>query len=357
MLRTRRWRNAFTLVELLVVIAIIGVLVGLLLPAVQQARAAAQRMQSSSNLRQIAQALHNYNATHNVLPAIFHGGYGNRYGSYTAYSQILPYLDGVQNYDLFNFSVGSSTGSSGWAYGPNSTALGKQIAVFVNPAAGRDRAPTGFNYASSWGTMDYVLPCVVDYRLSGGASPSLNPDYLDASKIGMFKFYEPTKFSDVADGLSKTFMVGDGVGGDAANPYIAPAGAYGASRICLPRTAAESGNAVHYDNYAYQAWAFGLSGSSYMQDQTSVWGSIVATTVDKGGNFYPPNDCAYEWQGSPDATTGAQQMANFRGPHPGFVNIAMGDGAVRSFTDSIDPETYQGLSTVAGNEIVQVGLE
>ncbi len=82
-----RGRRAFTLVELLVVIAIIGVLIALLLPAVQAAREAARRMQCSNNLKQIALAMHNFQNTHKVFPPSFGGLNG---ADWSAQACILP---------------------------------------------------------------------------------------------------------------------------------------------------------------------------------------------------------------------------------------------------------------------------
>src|SRR5690349_9479449 len=103
-------RRAFTLVELLVVIAIIGILVAMLLPAVQSAREAARRMQCSNNLKQMGLALHNYNAANGVFPSGSRSHYsdtswtwGHAWGV-----AILPYTEQVNLYDKFDM-VGSKS--------------------------------------------------------------------------------------------------------------------------------------------------------------------------------------------------------------------------------------------------------
>src|SRR6059036_1967376 len=98
----RHLRSAFTLVELLVVIAIIGVLVALLLPAVQAAREAARRAQCSNNLKQLSLALHNYENTHNTLPP---AGIDSNQMSWTVL--LLPFFEQQALYDQFNFNKGS----------------------------------------------------------------------------------------------------------------------------------------------------------------------------------------------------------------------------------------------------------
>src|SRR3954469_2860277 len=99
-------RRGFTLVELLVVIAIIGVLVALLLPAVQAAREAARRGQCSNNLKQIGLALHNYETAIGTFPPgrlnTYVKGNGHCWG---AYSQLMPYLELGALFDAMNFSM------------------------------------------------------------------------------------------------------------------------------------------------------------------------------------------------------------------------------------------------------------
>src|SRR6476646_2853430 len=103
-------RRGFTLIELLVVIAIIGVLIALLLPAVQMAREAARRAQCTNNLKQIGLALHNYHSTMHVFPPgrfnTHRAVMGNCWG---LYSQILPQLEQQALHDSFNFSVQPDT--------------------------------------------------------------------------------------------------------------------------------------------------------------------------------------------------------------------------------------------------------
>src|SRR5262245_60445176 len=105
-MRNHRRRAAFTLIELLVVIAIIGVLIALLLPAVQAAREAARRMSCTNNLKQIGLALHNYESTNSVFPPgrinTYVAGNGHCWG---AYSQMLPYLELQALFNVMNFSM------------------------------------------------------------------------------------------------------------------------------------------------------------------------------------------------------------------------------------------------------------
>ncbi|MHC5542630.1 type IV pilin protein, partial [Singulisphaera rosea] len=96
-----RRSRAFTLIELLVVIAIIAVLIGLLLPAVQAAREAGRRIQCVNNLKQLGLALHNYHESRQCLPPSSMGSIGD----FSALSQILPFLEQTNMYNVLNFSL------------------------------------------------------------------------------------------------------------------------------------------------------------------------------------------------------------------------------------------------------------
>src|SRR5687768_241506 len=103
-MRTRKIaRSGFTLVELLVVVAIIGILIALLLPAVQAAREAARRTQCNNNLKQIGLALHGYHDTYKLLPA---GSYDNNELSWHVY--VLPYLERAELFEQFDLDTNSA---------------------------------------------------------------------------------------------------------------------------------------------------------------------------------------------------------------------------------------------------------
>lgn len=124
--------RAFTLVELLVVIAIIGILIALLLPAVQAAREAARRMQCTNNLKQIGLALHNYESSHKVLPP----GYITS-NTASTHTQILPYFEQSAAYDLFDFTVNINT--------------------HANNLAAREQKLTGLQCPSHPGSPAFIL--------------------------------------------------------------------------------------------------------------------------------------------------------------------------------------------------------
>ncbi len=112
---TSRSRFAFTLVELLVVIAIIGILVGLLLPAVQQAREAARRMQCTNNLKQMALAMHNYESSYKTFPTaniVRQDGTLMRGDGWTWHARILPMLEQIALYNRVSHVMGTDAGTS-----------------------------------------------------------------------------------------------------------------------------------------------------------------------------------------------------------------------------------------------------
>ncbi|NUQ65584.1 MAG: DUF1559 domain-containing protein [Pirellulales bacterium] len=129
-----RKRTGFTLVELLVVIAIIGILIALLLPAVQAAREAARRSQCSNNMKQLGLALHNYHDAHKVFPSsVFSAGncaYGNPADPLTlntsGFVVLLPYLEQQAIYDKWNFRICASQNRS---YGPGGPPAGDPVAA------------------------------------------------------------------------------------------------------------------------------------------------------------------------------------------------------------------------------------
>jgi len=180
--------RGFTLVELLVVIAIIGVLVALLLPAVQSAREASRRMSCQNNLKQIALAVHNYHDSYLLLPP---ASTNPNLGGSSGFAAILPYLEQGNLYQQYDFAKGNSDPA-------NLQVVSQRIKTYLCPSCffirkvpasgcdANDRAPG--TYAFSTNTGD-------PYGVSDGAIVNaLTP---------------PTRFASVIDGTSNTFLAGE----------------------------------------------------------------------------------------------------------------------------------------------------
>jgi prepilin-type N-terminal cleavage/methylation domain-containing protein len=215
-MRTAIRTRGFTLVELLVVIAIIGILVALLLPAVQAAREAARRMQCSNNLKQIALGMHNYADVNKRFPpayirVYFQAGQPNtdqdneRRGNWSWGALILPYLEQKPLHDALN--VGPVTFARNLDIPANRALLQQKIAAFRCPS---DTGPqTNVDRLVRSETNQPFETAVSNYvGVNSTGTIDGDPPQL---RRGMFIRDEGRRFADVADGTSNALLVGERV--------------------------------------------------------------------------------------------------------------------------------------------------
>ncbi|NUQ65548.1 MAG: DUF1559 domain-containing protein [Pirellulales bacterium] len=318
---TSRLRQGFTLVELLVVIAIIGILIALLLPAVQAAREAARRSQCSNNLKQLALATHNYHDSYNVFPVNVYGGYGDPHGvgGYTQTSRCwsfllrtLPYLEQMSLYEACNHSFLSMAASGQMA---------TVVPAFLCPS---DPVPAQIPETNTYVTGG-TLVARTDYRgvigddwdwgvYANNTVPGTGQGWLswptaDSFMLnnGMYYCYSirvPRKAASVLDGLSNTLAIGEKAFNLNYATNTSPPGTY--------------------------AWAHtaGVLGSAAVPIN---WTDHRSTT-------------AIAWD----------QRCGFNSLHPGGAQFGLADGSVRFISETIALTTYRALATIDRGESVEV---
>lgn len=300
--------RAFTLIELLVVIAVIGVIVALLLPAVQAAREAARRMTCSNQLKQIGIALHTYHDAYKAFPVA-----RNPYPLvHSALSRLLPYCEQADLQNLINYSVPLADPK-------NLAAAQVPISLFICPTDGLERVPgmpeAGSNYVANNGTG------TVGYGLI-------------ASGDGVF-VQTNLGFRDILDGTSCTAafsesLLGRGLTSSSPTPsdprrevLEVPGGNDPTPADCAAGAGVWSGRRGgkwidgHYGNTLYN-------------------------------HFYVPNP--REW----DCGNGSHNkgLSTARSLHPGGVNLLLCDGSVKQIASTVSLTTWRSLGSRAGQEVL-----
>jgi prepilin-type N-terminal cleavage/methylation domain-containing protein len=291
-------RPAFTLIELLVVIAIIGVLIALLLPAVQKVREAAQRVQCANNLKQLGIATHSLHDTYNVLPPLAAPGQTKpitvpgpfRAVGFTVFDWLLPFIEQDNMFIKANYSADTVIGGPGWGYvGCN------PVKTYLCPAEPQPYGPLGYGMGSSangpatkWAYGNYAA----NYYVFGDPN---KPTVEGASRI-------PTSFPD---GTSNVIVYTERYG-----------------------TCGTSGNPDSSSTYC-NLWG----------DSDSAWrpafcvNAISQTPTTPG---YPP---CYLFQVRPDWIHGCDS-SRAQSPHAGGIQVCLGDGSVRFVAASISATTW-----------------
>jgi len=292
-MRRRRRRRAFTLIELLVVVAILGLLIGLLAPAVQSAREAARRLQCQNNLRQVALALNAYMTERNVFPMSATAG-GGRGLNHSCFAMILPELDRRPLFDACNFSVEN--------FAPeNRSVVATAVATYLCPSSPLPAGPIASglvlradgspypagsafarnHYGADWGGS--LATFGEDFARTKGNYRGVMMTVRVETPRGPTTCIRP---QDVRDGLSNTVLVGEKRDG--------------------------------------QGWGVG---------------GFAGSEFDAAPSPLPPD--------RPDLRT------IFTGSyHPGRVHFAFGDGSVRPLRDSIDRKAWYAVLTRDGRDPV-----
>ena len=344
--------RAFTLVELLVVIAIIGILVALLLPAIQAAREAARRTQCINNLKQYGLGLQNYHSTNNSFPAgAILKPSSNQDVYANANASLLPYFEEGSLHSIYdqneqweNQRDGVAATSISIFKCPSSSASNP----FVNPLL-KDWSAGGVygiaEYAFSMGYTDA-------FCIRGQGEPGRIPK----SQKGMFNVAFGASIRQITDGTSKTIALGD-ASGDPKWKVCHKANCTTASLAPDPSgevPVATTGWIIGEPNSSAWFTVLGPKSSTYgctiePMNKTPVTdtfldvGQYAADNIVSRSN--PNHYCKASFEG------GAHAVSNFRSDHPGGCNFVMADGSVSFLNEGIDMNAYRARSTIAGDDI------
>jgi prepilin-type N-terminal cleavage/methylation domain-containing protein len=333
-------RRAFTLIELLVVVAIIGILVSLLLPAVQKVRASAARTQCQNNLKQIGIAMHNYQASIGSLPPAFittvppaWTGLPAYFFSWSALAELNPFLEQTAIYNMMDLNQPIYVPPAFNISPQNQVAVQQVVKLFLCPSDQMQPVSSGYGEGVI-GPTNYAV-CVGTGTTRGGppfGSP-LNSD-------GMFMAGKGLSLNDIADGTSNTAMMSESLLGDGPENFVSPTNPgdpqtiYAYTGFGTPLTDATCASATQWNvsNRRGFMWASGeMRCASY-------------------NHYYGPNSPIYDCVTNDLTTFTSFAFRAARSRHGYGVNLMLGDGSVHFVNEKVSLDVWRAMSTRAGGE-------
>jgi prepilin-type N-terminal cleavage/methylation domain-containing protein/prepilin-type processing-associated H-X9-DG protein len=331
-LNVKRNKHAFTLVELLIVIAIIGVLIALLLPAVQAAREAARRMQCTNNLKQLVLAEHNHHDVHNAFPSIYHQKIQNWGASdnkkyYSFLVPTLPFIEQSATYDTIISINNNSSISKEWFYKQPTIADGlatKPLAAVQCPSNADAKNPPNEHarlcYRINLGDMTF-----------GTNDDAVSTAYADYPR-GVFRpgVKAEVSFAAILDGTSNTVMFSESfpVVYREANPRLKGGIAYvsGMNSRSMPSVCLSTNNGGTLTSAAVTADTWKRPGMTLYFGRPNCVGFIT---------MLAPNSpsCSGNTEISDNAANSVISAGSF---HSGGANVGLCDGSVRFVSETID---------------------
>ena len=355
--RQCRFGRGFTLVELLVVIAIIGILIALLLPAVQSAREAARRSSCANNLKQLGLACQNYHTTYGHFPE----GARTYEGSMWSY-YILPFVEGQVAYDVVEIGSDGRDGQTNWQWGnysayddvnnlPEHFRKNMQLCetvfeVMRCPSAGLPehqvdqacdaawvmrRVPASY-LGSATGLQEngYTAICPAKVRYGSAGTFKENSRFGDLD--GVLFSWSSIRIAQITDGTSHTMLIGEAVHDSQAQDRI------GAER--------EPDPGDHKDHWAIGSNDIDVSrNGGHGHDVSECMGSL-GVPINLQDQF--PDNSACESPGSPESRDCQRVQLAFGSTHPGGIQMVRCDGSVDFVQEDIETDVRKGLATRAG---------
>ncbi len=300
--------KGFTLVELLVVIAIIGVLIALLLPAVQQAREAARRMQCTNNLKQLGLALHNHHDTFGYMPPLRDIG-GGHSGRRNGFILLLPFVEQNNVYDQIQADLGPNPWDNK-SYWNDLGFGGFTCPSSVPPASYRHQQQVAKNY----------MMCLGDRLRNRDGDMQTTRGMFQRGKVSNNQIQNKLNFASITDGLSNTMAFSERISyASSGNPQQ---GAF--AQVTLDGSSSPSDCTAALTG----TWSGQIEESRWNDGRSPYSGFFAAA---------PPNSVSCTGDGnSGNVHDGSWALPGASSLHPGGVLTCLGDGSVKFVAETVD---------------------